>query len=78
MRHTPWAKASSLPSERLRTQPSYAQTNVKGKGKRPEEPKSQAVLKLESQLAALRASTGRTKDPKGGCFCLGLSSILVS
>lgn len=82
MHQTPWTKkASSVPSDRIRPKPPLdATSRPKGKGKghqtQDEPTKSREVRRLESLLTALRESTekGRRieKDPKGGCFCLGI------
>jgi hypothetical protein len=72
---TPWTKGtSSLPSDRIRPR-SGADTKAKGKGRHEEPTKSTEVRKLESLLVALQESVGNRraeKDPKGGCFCLGI------
>lgn len=81
---TPWSSSSSLVSDRLRPHapPPKQQQQNKGKGKgkapTPEPPKSKAVRVLEARLDGARGSNGRTKDPKGGCFCQGKSSCLPS
>lgn len=73
MQRTAWSKAAgSVPSDRLRPaqRPQHApQKQNKGKDKTPEPSKSKAVRKLESLAEGVRKSSGREKDPKGGCFC---------
>ncbi|KAF8127043.1 hypothetical protein EV363DRAFT_1401475 [Boletus edulis] len=69
---TPWSSSGSLVSDRLRPRPPQQQQNKgKGKGKAatPEPPKSNAIRVLETRLDGAQRSNGRTKDPKGGCFC---------
>jgi len=72
---TPWSSSSSLVSDRIRppTPSKQQQQNKgsKGKGKGPATPKSRTVRVLEARLDGARGSNGRTKDPKGGCFCQG-------
>lgn len=76
MRGTAWSKAAagSVPSDRLRpaqrTQQAPPKQN-KGKGKTQEPLKSKAVRNLQSLAEGIRKSSGREKDPKGGCFCQG-------
>lgn len=77
MRGTAWSKAAagSVPSDRLRpaqqrTQQAPPKQN-KGKGKIQEPLKSKAVRNLQSLAEGVRKSSGREKDPKGGCFCQG-------
>ncbi|KAG1876731.1 hypothetical protein C8R48DRAFT_745328 [Suillus tomentosus] len=74
MQPTPWSKAAgSLPSDRLprpAQRPQHvSQKQSKGKGKNQEPSKSKAIRKLESLAEGVRKSSGREKDPKGGCFC---------
>ncbi|KII87036.1 hypothetical protein PLICRDRAFT_176843 [Plicaturopsis crispa FD-325 SS-3] len=73
MHHTPWTKkASSLPSDRIQprmSRPPTTPSSSKGKGKPKEPPKSKEVRRLEALLDGLRGSTGKDKDPSGGCFC---------
>lgn len=72
-RGTAWSKAAgSVPSDRLRPaqRPQQAPPKQsKGKGKTQEPSKSKAIRKLESLAEGVRKSSGREKDPKGGCFC---------
>jgi len=80
MYQTPWTKkASSLPSDRI--QPKLGplvdmRAKSKPKGRQEEPTKSKQVRKLESLLTALQEPTEKArraeKDPKGGCFCLGM------
>ncbi|KAF9055969.1 hypothetical protein BJ165DRAFT_1398733 [Panaeolus papilionaceus] len=73
MHRTAWSKSSSLTSDKLRSGPRPGNNQGQGKGKgkqREEEPKSQAVQSLETLLQEVKTANGRTKDPKGGCFCL--------
>ncbi|KAG2133657.1 uncharacterized protein EDB93DRAFT_1242799 [Suillus bovinus] len=73
MQRTAWSKAAgSVPSDRLRPaqRPQHVpQKQSKGKGKTQEPAKSKAICKLESLAEGVRKSSGREKDPKGGCFC---------
>ncbi|KAG6374505.1 hypothetical protein JVT61DRAFT_4549 [Boletus reticuloceps] len=68
---TPWSSSGSLVSDRLRPRPPQQQNKGKGKGKAatPEPSKSKAIRVLEARLDGAQSSNGRTKDPKGGCFC---------
>ena len=79
---TPWIKSnssSSLVSDRIKSRPSpppNSSASAKGKGKSKqttEPPKSAEVRRLEALIRDLRENNGSTKDPKGGCFCLGVS-----
>ncbi|KAG1733620.1 uncharacterized protein EDB91DRAFT_1251280 [Suillus paluster] len=73
MHGTAWSKAAgSVPSDRLRSaqrQQHVPPKQNKGKGIAQEPPKSKAIRKLESLADGVRKSSGREKDPKGGCFC---------
>ncbi|KAF9236752.1 hypothetical protein BU15DRAFT_89038 [Melanogaster broomeanus] len=71
MHRTGWSKpGGSLPSDRIRPQqPSTQQSKGKGKAAPAGPPKSRAVGTLESLADGIRKSSGRDKDPKGGCFC---------
>src|SRR5882757_805444 len=81
MRRTAWSiAAGSVPSDRLRPaqRPQHApQKQNKGKGKTQEPLKSQAVRKLQSLAEGIQKSSGRDKDPKGGCFCQGEALTLL-
>jgi len=82
MHKTPWTKqSSSLPSDRIKptTKGLSITSKTQGKGKQsqpPEYPKSRAVRRLEILIEDVRVGLGRECDPKGGCFCLGTTSIL--
>lgn len=73
MRRTAWSTAAgSVPSDRLRPaqRPHHVpQKQNQGKGKTQEPSKSKAIRKLESLAEGVRKSSGREKDPMGGCFC---------
>lgn len=77
MHRTPWTKkASSVPSDRIKATPNLSNTasKSKGKGKQlapPDPPKSKDVQRLEALIRDIKSSTGKEKDPTGGCFCLG-------
>lgn len=77
MRKTPWSKqTSSVPSDRIKSTSNVSNpvSKSKGKGKQqpqPDPPKSKDVQRLEALIRGVKASTGKEKDPKGGCFCLG-------
>jgi hypothetical protein len=67
-----------MPSDRLRPaqRPQHTpQKQSKAKGKTQEPSKSKAIRKLESLAEGVRKSSGREKDPKGGCFCQGKGSL---
>lgn len=49
-----------------------------GKGKQKEVPKSEEVRRLEGLKNRLTTFQGSETDPKGGCFCQGMSSIISS
>jgi len=69
-----WSTAGSLPSDRLRPaqRPQHPPPKQnKGKSKAQEPPSSKSVRKLQSLAEGVRKSSGREKDPKGGCFCQG-------
>ncbi|OBZ65304.1 hypothetical protein A0H81_14742 [Grifola frondosa] len=66
MYRTAWAKnASSVPSDRIPPQTK----GPKGKSKQKEPPRSKEVQRLEKLRDDIRGSTGRERDPRGGCFC---------
>ncbi|KAG1750151.1 hypothetical protein EDB19DRAFT_92842 [Suillus lakei] len=73
MQRTAWSKAAGpVPSDRLRSVQRLQhvpQKQNKTKGKVQEPSKSKAIRKLESLAEGVRKSSGREKDPKGGCFC---------
>ncbi|CDO68185.1 hypothetical protein BN946_scf184938.g37 [Trametes cinnabarina] len=72
MHHTAWTKkGSSVPSDWIapKSQPQAAPARPKGKQKDSTPPKSKEVRRLEKLRDDLRKSSGREKDPKGGCFC---------
>ena len=75
MNKTAWAsRGSSLPSDRIPSKAQAAQpAKAKGKQKDAGPPKSKEVLRLEKLRDDLRKATGKERDPKGGCFCQGLS-----
>ncbi|KAF8557448.1 hypothetical protein OG21DRAFT_1407142 [Imleria badia] len=82
---TPWSSSGSLVSDRIRPHappPKQQQQQNKGKGKgkasTPEPPKSKAVRVLQARFDGARGSTGRAKDPKGGCFCQARNHALSS
>ena len=74
MSKTAWSRASSVPSDRIPPSNASQSNRRKGKDKANDPPKSKEVLRLESQVAALR-SVASGKDPKGGCFCQGEDTI---
>ncbi|KAF9529521.1 hypothetical protein CPB83DRAFT_852265 [Crepidotus variabilis] len=83
MRRTAWTKQnSSLPSDRIKPQTkNSSNSNTGNKGKKQsivELPKSLAVSQLESLLQALQKTSGKDKDPKGGCYCLARTHPLSS
>ncbi|OBZ65254.1 hypothetical protein A0H81_14753 [Grifola frondosa] len=57
--------ASSVPSDRIPPQTK----GPKGKSKQKEPPRSKEVQRLEKLRDDIRGSTGRERDPRGGCFC---------
>ncbi|EED80681.1 predicted protein [Postia placenta Mad-698-R] len=66
MHHTAWTLTSDrIPPPKLKRQPAPS----KGEHKPQEPPKSEEVRRLEELCDALQSSSGREKDPKGGCFC---------
>ncbi|KAH7911085.1 hypothetical protein BJ138DRAFT_1151530 [Hygrophoropsis aurantiaca] len=68
---TAWSAASSVPSDRIRPvqrPQSVPSSHSKGKGK-TKESKSKELRRLESLAEGIGESTGRDRDPKGGCFC---------
>lgn len=70
MHHTAWTLTSDrIPPPKPKRQPAPS----KGEHKPTEPPKSEEVRRLEGLRDALQSSSGREKDPKGGCFCQGLS-----
>lgn len=73
MRRTAWSKAAgSVPSDRLRPaqRPQHvSQKQNQGKGNTQEPYKSKAIRNLESLAEGVRKSSGKGKDPAGGCFC---------
>ncbi|KAG0705663.1 hypothetical protein DFH29DRAFT_799617 [Suillus ampliporus] len=73
MQRTAWSNAGgAVPSDRLRPaqRPQHVpQKQNKGKSKAQEPPKSKAIRNLQSLADGVRKSSGREKDPKGGCFC---------
>lgn len=68
---TPWT-SSQFPSDRLKPRPSPQAAKGKSAKSIEDNLKSKEVLKLEKQLKNLLSTSGNEKDPKGGCFCLGL------
>jgi hypothetical protein len=80
MRRTAWSKAAgSVPSDRLRPaqRPQHVpQKQNQGKSKTQEPSKSKAIHKLESLAEGIRKSSGKGKDPTGGCFCQGEGSSI--
>lgn len=81
MHRTPWTSSGSLTSDRiparhLPTSTTPAKQQSKGKGQSGP-PKSKAVLTLENRLHNVEYASGKEKDPKGGCFCLGTYAIAV-
>ncbi|KAL4064519.1 hypothetical protein V8B97DRAFT_315169 [Scleroderma yunnanense] len=71
MYRTPWTTSGSLTSDRIPTRqssPAPAKQHAKGKGKAVSST-SRAVAELEALLHNAENSSGREKDPKGGCFC---------
>jgi hypothetical protein len=81
-RNTPWSH-SSLPSDRIKPKgaPNVAKPKAKGKQQAqqpPNPPKSKNAQRIETLWLSVKNSTGRERDPKGGCFCLGAPSTLAS
>lgn len=70
MNKTLWKKSSSFPSDRYRSSNSPPQSN-KRKSKANDVPKSKELINLETLANNVQTSTGKDKDPKGGCFCQG-------
>ncbi|KAF8175314.1 hypothetical protein BJ912DRAFT_36767 [Pholiota molesta] len=73
-RNTPWSH-SSLPSDRIKPKgaPNVAKPKAKGKQQAqqpPNPPKSKNAQRIETLWLSVKNSTGRERDPKGGCFCL--------
>jgi len=56
-------------SHRDRKQTASSLPNRKGRDKPRDPPKSQEIRRLEFLHNAVRTSTGKDRDPKGGCFC---------
>ncbi|KAI6008171.1 hypothetical protein F5J12DRAFT_827067 [Pisolithus orientalis] len=75
MHRTPWTSSGSLTSDRIPARPLPAKQQAKGRGQGP--PKSKAVLALETRLHNVEYVSGKEKDPKGGCFCLGTYPIAL-
>lgn len=81
-RNTAWSH-SSLSSDRIKPKGAPNVAKPKGKGKQqaqqpPDPPKSKDVRRIETLLQSAKNSTGRERDPKGGCFCLGAPFTLAS
>ncbi|KAI6043865.1 hypothetical protein EDC04DRAFT_3107061 [Pisolithus marmoratus] len=77
-----WTSSGSPTSDRIPTrQPTTAPAKQQAKGKsQTGPPKSKAVSALETRLHSVEYTSGKEKDPKGGCFCLarehGLSTYV--
>ena len=79
---TAWSgKSSTLPSDRIAPRPQRSSTpsGTKSKQKEPDVPKSTEVRRLEGFKDGLLRTInhGVLKDPKGGCFCQGVSCCVV-
>ncbi|EED78342.1 predicted protein [Postia placenta Mad-698-R] len=60
-----FSSSNRIPPPKPKRQPAPS----KGEHKPTEPPKSEEVRRLEGLRDALQSSSGREKDPKGGCFC---------
>ncbi|KAH9840321.1 uncharacterized protein C8Q71DRAFT_486314 [Rhodofomes roseus] len=72
MHHTAWTSDRIQPSKPKGS----GQPQGKGKQKAQEAAKSKEVRRLEQLRDGLRHTTGRERDPKGGCFCQARMHVL--
>ncbi|KAH7884516.1 hypothetical protein F5I97DRAFT_1812877 [Phlebopus sp. FC_14] len=64
------AKSGQLPSDRIPPKQPPSNAKQPGRGESTAPPKNKVLISpLESLAANVRDSSGREKDPKGGCFC---------